>query len=134
MPEDNRRRDGRRPGMKWLLVGIVVAATTASDLLQSREMKRHGEIREFHPGRWGRVMAGALQRGYLILSIVFMAASFFAFLTLLSLADLSFAVPATAASYVMETLLARLLLKERLSWKRWLGAGCVAAGVAMLAL
>jgi drug/metabolite transporter (DMT)-like permease len=120
--------------VKWLLVGIVVASTTASDLLQSREMKRHGEISEFHPGRWGRVMASAFRRGYLILSIVFMAVSFFAFLKLLSVADLSFAVPATAASYVTETILARVALKERLSWKRWLGAGCVAAGVALLAL
>jgi len=118
--------------MKWLLVAIVVAATTASDLLQSREMKRHGEITEFRPGRWSRVMAGALQRGYLILSIVFMAVSFFAFLALLSVADLSFAVPATAASYVLETVLAKFYLKERLSWKRWAGAALVACGVAML--
>jgi uncharacterized membrane protein len=77
-------------------------------------------------------MAGALQRGYLILSIVFMAISFFAFLTLLSVADLSFAVPATAASYVLETVLAKFYLKERLSWKRWTGAALVACGVAML--
>ena len=36
-----------------------------------------------------------------------MAVSFFCFLRLLSIADLSFAVPATAATYVVETVLAR---------------------------
>ncbi len=120
--------------MKWLLVALVVAASTASDLLQSREMKRHGEIREFRPGPLGRLMAGLLRRGYLLLSVVFMALAFFAFLALLAVADLSFAVPATAASYVSETVLARLLLKERVNSKRWAGVTLVAAGVAMLAL
>jgi drug/metabolite transporter (DMT)-like permease len=120
--------------VKWLLVAIVVSSTVVSDLLQSREMKRHGEIDEFRPGRWGRIMGGALRRRYLILSIVFMTLSFFAFLQLLSIADLSFAVPATAASYVVETVLAKLLLKERLNWKRWAGAGLVACGVGMLAM
>lgn len=118
--------------MKWLFVAIVVTATTTADLLQSREMKRYGEIDEFSPGRWSRLIAGVLKQGYLILSIVFMAISFFAFLALLSVADLSFAVPVTAASYVLETILAKLLLKERLSWKRWAGAALVACGVVLL--
>jgi drug/metabolite transporter (DMT)-like permease len=120
--------------MKWLLVALIVSSTTISDLLQSREMKRHGEIDEFHPGRWGRIMTGVLRRGYLICSIVFMAVSFFAFLTLLSIADLSFAVPATAASFVVETVLAKVLLKEKLNWKRWAGAGLVACGVALVSM
>ena len=119
---------------QWLLVSLVVGSTVISDLLQSREMKRHGEIDEFSPRRWGRIMGGVLRRGYLILSIVFMALSFFSFLVLLSIADLSFAVPATAASYVVETVLAKFLLKERLNWRRWAGAGLVACGVAMLSI
>ncbi len=118
--------------MKWLLVALVVTSTVVSDLLQSREMKLHGQIDDFLPGRWGRIMARVLRRRYLILSIVFMALSFFAFLKLLAIADLSFAVPATAASYVLETVLAYFLLKEKLNWRRWAGAGLVACGVAML--
>jgi drug/metabolite transporter (DMT)-like permease len=120
--------------LKWLLVALVVGSTVISDLLQSREMKRHGEIDEFSPGRWGRTMGGVLKRGHLILSIGFMALSFFTFLVLLSIADLSFAVPATAASYVLETILAKFLLKEKLNSRRWAGAGLVACGVAMLSI
>ena len=33
----------------WLLVAMVVGATVLGDLLQSIEMKRHGEIQNFHP-------------------------------------------------------------------------------------
>jgi len=63
-----------------------------------------------------------------------MAISFFAFMSLLKVADLSFAVPATAATYVIETILARFLLKERVGRKRWAGALLVACGVALVAL
>jgi uncharacterized membrane protein len=62
-----------------------------------------------------------------------MAISFFAFLQLLSIADLSFAVPATAATYVVETFLARVVLKENVAWQRWAGAALVACGVLLLA-
>jgi uncharacterized membrane protein len=53
---------------------------------------------------------------------------------LVSIADLSFAVPATAASYVCETILAKYILKERISGARWTGACLVACGVALLSL
>ena len=53
---------------------------------------------------------------------------------LLSIADLSFAVPVNAASVVLETVLARLLLKETVNPLRWAGAFCVACGVALLAV
>lgn len=119
--------------MKWLLVAVVVGATVASDLLQSYEMKRHGEIDDFRPGALGRAFAAVLRKRLLILAVACMAISFFAFLQLLSIADLSFAVPATAATYVVETLLARLLLGEQVRWQRWLGAALVAGGVLLLA-
>jgi uncharacterized membrane protein len=46
----------------------------------------------------------------------------------------SFAVPATAGSIVLETVLAKLILKEDVRWQRWFGAVVVACGVALLAL
>lgn len=119
---------------QWLLVAAIVGSTAASDLLQSHEMKRHGEIHEFHPNRWGSLLAGLARRLNLVLAILFMAISFFAFLTLLSVADLSFAVPATALSFVVETFLAKYVLKERVCGTRWAGVGLVACGVALLAL
>lgn len=119
--------------MKWLLVAIVVASTVASDLLQSVEMKRHGEIDDFRPSALGRAFATVLRKKLTILAVICMAASFFAFLQLLSIADLSFAVPATAGTYVVETLLAKLVLRERVVWQRWAGVGLVACGVLLLA-
>ena len=119
--------------MTWLLVGGVVISTVGADVLQSAEMKRHGEIVDFRPSRLGRVWLELFRRRYLAASIVFMATSFFCFLKLLEIADLSFAVPATAASLVIETFVARYFLGEQVGVARWAGAGLVAAGVWLLA-
>jgi drug/metabolite transporter (DMT)-like permease len=121
--------------MKWILVAIIVGATAFADVLQSLEMKRHAvAVDQLRPDRWAGVLGGLARRGPLVASVFFMAISFFAFMKLLSMADLSFAVPATAASVVIETVLARLLLKESVSAVRWAGACFVAGGVALLAM
>jgi drug/metabolite transporter (DMT)-like permease len=117
----------------WTLLGLIVGSTVLGDLLQSFEMKRHGEITEFHPRGLGRLFATLARKKFLILAVVFMAISFFAFMTLLESADLSFAVPASAATLVFETFLARFVLKERVDSWRWAGACLVAGGVALLA-
>jgi drug/metabolite transporter (DMT)-like permease len=113
----------------WLLLSLVVTATVLGDLLQSFEMKRQGEVVAAGP-----FVAGIARRKLLILAIFCMAVSFFAFMALVQVADLSFAVPASAASVVLETALAAIVLKERVDLRRWAGAACVAAGVYLLAL
>ncbi len=102
----------------WLLVAAVVGTTVVADTLQAWGVRRGGR-------------SGALA---VALSIAAMAASFFAFLSLLSVADLTFAVPATASYIVLDTMTARWLLRERVDWRRWSGAALIAAGVALLAL
>jgi|SRR3954451_18091284 len=120
--------------IQWLLVGIIVASTTIGDILQSLEMKRHGEIHDFRPsGIWAKIVELG-QRPFLIWAVFCMAVSFFSFMLLLSVADLSFAVPATAASYVVETVLAKVILREHVNHLRWAGALLVAGGVLLLAV
>jgi drug/metabolite transporter (DMT)-like permease len=117
----------------WLLVSTVVGSTVLGDLLQSFEMKKHGEIHNFHPRGLPKLFATLARKKFLILAIFFMAISFFAFMTLLETADLSFAVPVSAASLVLETILAKLVLKERVDARRWAGAVLVLGGVLLLA-
>ncbi len=120
--------------MRWLLVAIIAATTTISDVMQAAAMKRHGEIHDFRPGAIRRLLARLARNKLVVASVAAMTVSFFAFIALLSVADLSFAVPATAASYVLETVLAKYLLKERVTPGRWAGAMLVACGVALLSL
>lgn len=53
-------------------------------------------------------------------------------MSLLSIADLSFVLPVTAAGYVVSTLLGRVILHEQVSPARWLGAVLIAGGTALV--
>ena len=118
----------------WLLLSVIIAATAAGDVLQSLEMRRHGEIQDFGTRGLARLAASLARKKFLILAVLFMAISFFAFMTLVEVADLSFAVPASAGTVVLETVLARLILKEAVDARRWIGAALVAGGVWLLAV
>ncbi|MGA2592977.1 MAG: EamA family transporter [Bryobacteraceae bacterium] len=118
--------------MKWILLSIVVCATAVSDILQSHEMKRAGEQSVGARGLV-RLLKTIARRRMLILSIVCLAISFFAFMALVQAAPLSFAVPASAASFIIETLLAKLVLKEQVRARRATGALLVLCGVLLLA-
>ncbi|HXB66899.1 MAG TPA: EamA family transporter [Candidatus Acidoferrales bacterium] len=120
--------------MKWILIAIMVAATTAGEVMQAMGMRRHGEIRDFRPGAIGRALALLACNRFVIGSMFCMAASFFAFMKLLAATDLSFAVPVSAVTYVLETVLAKYLLKEHVNWLRWAGALLVVCGVALVSL
>ena len=118
--------------MKWILVAVIVTATVLCDALQTVGVRRHGEIHDFRPGALGRAGAALARNGYVIAAVALMAISFFTFLTLISLADLSFAVPATAITCVLETVLAKYVLRERVNALRWVGASLVICGVALV--
>ena len=117
--------------MKWILLLVIVVATVLADLLQSREMKRSGEQRVDARGL-GRLVRLIFLRRHLALAIFCMAISFFAFMALVQNAPLSFAVPASAATFVLETILAKFVLKESVGIRRAAGAVFVLAGVVLL--
>jgi len=101
--------------VRWFYLSGIVFGTVCSDLLQSHGMRHGGK-------RWK-----------LPLAVVFMALSFFSFTQLLRIAELSFAVPASAASIAVETLLASIVLKEKVQLRRWAGALLITGGVLLLA-
>ena len=120
--------------MRWVYIAVIVGATTMGEVLQAMGMRRHGEIRDFRPGALGRAAATLARSWIIVAAVAAMAVSFFAYMALLTIADLSFAVPATAVTYVLETVLAKYLLKERVGWVRWAGASLVICGVALVSL
>jgi drug/metabolite transporter (DMT)-like permease len=117
--------------MKWVLVILMVVATVLSDLLQSYEMKQAGEQSVGARGML-RLLRMIAQRRFLILAIGCMAVSFFSFMALVQTEPLSFAVPASAASFILETVLAKFVLKEQVGVKRAAGALIVLAGGLLL--
>jgi drug/metabolite transporter (DMT)-like permease len=95
-------------------------------------MKRAGEQSVGARGL-ARLLKTIAKRRYLILSIVCLAISFFAFMALVQAEPLSFAVPASASSFILETVLAKFVLKEHVGMRRGAGALLVLGGVVLLA-
>jgi drug/metabolite transporter (DMT)-like permease len=120
--------------VKWVVLAVMTGATTIGEVLQAMGMRRHGEIRDFRPGALGRALALVARNRFVIGGFAAMAVSFFAFMKLLTLSDLSFAVPVSAVTYVAETILAKYVLKERVTGVRWAGALLVICGVVLVSL
>jgi drug/metabolite transporter (DMT)-like permease len=117
-----------------LVIAIVVIAGSLGDVIITKGMKQVGEISSVRPRDLLSVGRRTLSNPYFLIGIVFMAISFFSFLTVLSWADLSFVLPATSLSFVVTTVGAKLILKERISRIRWVGTLLVCLGVALLSL
>jgi drug/metabolite transporter (DMT)-like permease len=115
-------------------VALVVIPGTVGDVLNSIGMKRQGEITDWSPRGLLRVTRALLTNFPIMIGIPAMAISFFALMALLSTTNMSFAVPITASSYILETAIAKYFLGERVDWRRWGGACLVAIGVAMLSV
>ena len=118
--------------MTFLFLAIVVLAGTGGEIAVTHAMKQIGEVKNFSPGALLHVLWRALKSSWMWLGIALMTLAFFALLAVLSWAQVSFVVPATAANYVVGALGARFLLKERVSRTRWAGLLLVAAGVALV--
>jgi drug/metabolite transporter (DMT)-like permease len=119
--------------VKWLLVAVIVLGNACGDLLNTHGMKKHGEVHHFGGRAIARLIRQLGRNWYVVGGIAAGAVSFFALMSLLSIAPLSFAVPATASSYIVETILAKVILGEHVNWQRWAGALIVASGVVLLA-
>lgn len=116
----------------FLFLAIVVLSGTGGDIAVTHAMKQIGEVKSFALQALLAVLGRVLQSGWMWLGIAQMTLAFFSLLALLSWAEVSFVVPATAANYIVGALGARFLLKERVSKARWAGMLLVSAGVALV--
>ena len=117
-----------------LALSIVILAGSLGDVLIAKGMKRVGEISTLRLRALAAVGTSMVRNAAFLLGLLCMAVSFGAFLAVLSWADLSFIVPATSLSFVVSTLGAKWLLKERINRLRWIGTLLVCVGVALLSL
>lgn len=114
---------------------MIVAASTAGDVLIARSMKLVGDLDEVRAqsGLAGAIKAVVGCKTFLV-GVLFMAASFFSLLIALSWADVSLVAPAAASlTFVTNAVAARFFLEEDVDHRRWIAAVFVFAGVALLA-
>ena len=118
--------------VEWRLAALTSICNTIGDVLNTAGMKREPEVERLNL-RTLVVMLSRIVRNPLVIGgVASLTVGFFAMMSLLSIANVSFAVPATAISFVLETLLAKYILKEDVGLRRWAAATLVACGVVLL--
>lgn len=120
--------------MKWLFVFACVLSSTLGDTLSAKGMATEEDgtgpvLRDLR-----RVPRYIVTQRLVLAGIACNAVSFASFLALLSVASLSFAVPATAIGYILKTALAEFYLQEDVGWQRWTGVVFVALGTYLLTI
>ena len=115
-----------------LMLIFFVLCNTGGELAMSYGMKRVGEPQGFRPMELLRFVWSAAKNRWLWLAIPMLAASFYSLLILFSWAKVSVVIPASASNFIVGTFGAKYLLKEDVSFKRWMGVLLVILGVAIV--
>lgn len=121
-------------GKTMLLMTVAVVAVTLGDIWMSQTMKGLGEIRISSLSDLISVAVRVLSIPKFWLAVSCMATFFFIWTSILSYADLTFVLPLTALTYVLNALLAPWMLQEVVTPTRWAGVFLISAGVALVAL
>lgn len=114
-------------------LAIVIVTSALGNVLLSRGMKQLGDISHLPLGRMLASAVTALLNPWVAAGVLLLMAFFISYLTVLSWADLSYVLPATAPSYLLLAALSYALLGERLSIWRWLGTVLIVVGVTLVA-
>ena len=119
----------------WGAIGLLVAASTAGNVLLSAAMKRIGDLDELrHSQGLAAVASRIFTQPFFWMAIACMTVAFFSLLVALSWADVSLVAPAaTSLTFLTTALAAKLFLNENVDRRRWLAALLVGVGVALLA-
>ena len=117
-----------------LMLIFFVLCNTGGEIAMSYGVKQVGEPQGFRPMALLRFVWSAVKNRWLWVAIPMLAASFYSLLILFSWAPVSVVIPASASNYIVGTFGAKYLLKEDVSFKRWMGVICVCIGVTLVLL
>ncbi len=119
----------------WSGIFVIVLVSVVGDVLLARAMKQVGDVGALRRRAGvGVVIARTLGNPNFMLGVVAMAVAFFTLLFALSWGDVSLIAPAASSlTFVGNAVAAKIFLHEKVDRRRWIAAGLVAAGVALLA-
>ena len=118
----------------YVLLVLMVFAGSIGDVLLSMGMKRIGEVNDWSPAALANVFLQVFTSPTIWLGIAALVFFFLCYLLVLSWADFSYVLPASAASYAFVPLLGYLILGEVVTPLRWAGVALICLGVALVGL
>jgi uncharacterized membrane protein len=122
----------RRLRVKTLfMVSAMVVCATIGDLLLKRGMMRIGAV-ELTPSGLLRAFHLTLASGTIWLAIFFLIGFMLTNMTVLSWADYSYVMPASAFGYAVVTFVGMVVLGESVTPRRWFGVALICLGVVLV--
>jgi len=114
------------------LLAVAIVSQATSNVLLSHGMKHVAGVGSPDADTWLSVLLQAVRSPSILLGIGFLIIFFVLFAMALSLADLSFVVPAISSEVVINVAFADYFLNETISPTRWLGAVLISIGVLLV--
>jgi drug/metabolite transporter (DMT)-like permease len=115
-----------------IMVALLVVFSSAGNLFFSIGMKRIGAMHGWSPAALHAAFLAVFTSAWIWLGIVSMLLFLAAMMLVLSWADFSYVLPASAFVYAITPLLGHYVLGETVTGLRWLGVALICAGVAFV--
>lgn len=112
----------------WLVI-FVTLLKPCSNLLLAWGMRHFPQVVSANPVFYFNAMLDPLVTCGIVMQIIWLLAR----MSLLSISDLSFVLPVTAAGYGISTVLGRFVLHEQVLASRWIGAIMISLGTGFAA-
>jgi drug/metabolite transporter (DMT)-like permease len=117
----------------FIVILIATLSAAVGEVLLSYGMRKSGEVDLTVPSQWVDLILSVIRNPYVMAGVVLLAVFFFLYLASLSWDDISYVMPLTAMSFIFVALMARFVLKEEVSWYRWVGTVLIVVGIAFVA-
>ena len=117
-----------------VLLALMIFFGPFGDVLLSKGMKEIGAINDYSPAALAHVFVQVFTHPTIWLGIATLIAFFICYLLVLTWADFSFVLPASAASYALVALFGAFWLRETVTPMRWAGVMIISLGVMLVGL
>ncbi len=114
------------------LVVLMVFFSSAGDILLSKGMKQVGSVSVASPATLAMAFLGTVTNGMIWLGIGSFLLFFVCYMLVLSWADYSYVMPASAVGYAIVPFLGYALLGEVVTSTRWAGVAFICLGVMLV--
>jgi drug/metabolite transporter (DMT)-like permease len=123
----------RRLHLKTLfMVSVMVTCATIGDLLLKRGMVQIGAVPQLSPAVLWHTLRLTIVSGTIWLAILFLIGFMLSNMTVLSWADYSYVMPASAIGYAVVAFVGMTVLGEKVTALRWLGVALICVGVILV--
>ncbi len=115
--------------INYLILLLLIITQVLGDIFLAQAMKLFGEVTSYSSQSLLQLVGYLMTSPWIYLGVFTLIASLLFYLIAISRLDLSYVLPIQASSYVLNALLAWLILGEQISWFRALATLMIAIGV-----